>query len=75
MGADPEPYHPVGYGDTEGTVAETDSYRPEPANLFKVERRVARISFQNIEIGIRQLLDSWRKIRVALPETGRSVVY
>jgi len=50
MCADPEPYHPVGYGDTEGTVAETDSNRPELANLFKVERRVAWIVFQDIEL-------------------------
>jgi hypothetical protein len=74
MGTDPEPYHPIGYGDTEGTVAEADSNRPELANLFKVERRVAWIVFKDIEIGICQLLDDWWKMRVALPKTGGSVV-
>ena len=74
MGTYPEPDDSIRYGYSESAVMNTDTNRPKLADLFKMERRVARILFQQGKIGIGTLLDCQWKTGVATTISRRSVM-
>ena len=59
----------VFYG--QGSMMRPGPHGPQLADLFEVQRRVCGIFFQEVEVVAGHSLDSFRKARIASPETGR----
>jgi hypothetical protein len=49
MRANPKPKYSILYFPAQGPVMKTDPYRPVPADLFQMQRRVSRIGFEQGE--------------------------
>jgi hypothetical protein len=49
MGPNPEPEHPFRRFNSDRSVMHANTRRPEPANLFEVERRMPWVRFQKSE--------------------------
>jgi hypothetical protein len=57
MRADPEPKVGVNRFNSQGAIAQADADGPISPDLFELERRMARIALEQLEIGVGQFLN------------------
>ena len=74
VGSDPEPEHSVRGLNTDRSVMQTHTNRPEPPHLLEVKRRMSRIAFKQGERPVGEVPHGHRQRAVALPEGRGSAV-
>jgi len=69
VGANPEPHNSLREIYPDGTVVDTDTDRPKPADLLKMERRMMTIFFEELKTTVRKFPDMVGEAVITFPET------
>jgi hypothetical protein len=77
MRTDPEPDNTVLIRgiNTQGSMADSGSYRPESTRLFQVQRWMMRVFFEKIEVFVRNCSGLNRQLIIGLPILWRGVMF